>query len=65
MARGKDEEDRERIFLSPGPTMRSLDELVTLGTFGTNRAEVALYLVRRGIEGFMSTGVLKARPPKG
>jgi hypothetical protein len=46
----------------PAEAFNQLESLVEIGTYGSNPTEVARYLIIRGLDDLLRSGVLKREP---
>ena len=57
-----DDDDGKRLFLRPGPQVNAyLEQIVATGLHGSNPTEVAMSLLRQGIQDMVRAGVIEMR----
>jgi len=62
MSRPKNNNDPEKVHPTLSRQMLNvLDQMKEMGLYGSNRSEVARYLIQRGIDDLMRTGIIKVK----
>lgn len=62
---GRPKSPNETVKVHPTVSTQIVDffsDLIAIGTYGNSDAEVAAYLIQRGIDDLLRAGVLKPKP---